>query len=292
MIRIRKMTESDLPLGLRLTAQAGWNQTEADWRRFLQLAPDHCFVAEWQGAAVATTVVFRFLFVTWVAMVLVDEAVRGRGIGTALMRHALAVADGWGARCVCLDATPLGRPVYEKLGFVAEYRLVRYGGVLAGGFRPVPGAEPVSRVPDADALTSADVAAVINMDLDATGTSRYGMVTRVFGEAWDRIRVVKGAGTGLAFRGYLASRPGAKATQIGPCIATDEEAGRLLLADAAYRHAGQSVFIDVPQPNDAAVKAVEALGLTPQRELLRMRRGEPVGERIDWLWASSGPEKG
>jgi GNAT superfamily N-acetyltransferase len=292
MIRIRAMTEGDIPLGMRLTAQAGWNQTEADWRRFLHLAPNGCFVAEWDGVAVGTTAVFRYLFVTWVAMVLVDEAVRGRGIGAALMRHALAFADGWKAKCLRLDATPLGRPIYEKLGFVAEYSVVRYGGLLPEAYPSVPGVEPVTWSAPADALTSSEVTGVLNVDLEGTSASRYPMVIRMFEEAWDRIRVVKGAEKRCDFRGYLASRPGSNAVQIGPCIATDGEAGRLLLADAAHRHAGQSVFIDVPAPNLAAVRAVEALGLRPQRELLRMVRGEPVRERVEWLWASSGPEKG
>src|SRR5205823_2979194 len=93
-----------------------------------------CFVAELGGAAVGTTACFLFGRVAWVAMVLVDEAARGRGVGTALMRHALAFADDRGIRSVRLDATPLGRPIYEKLGFVAEYPLTRY----AGTFSPVP----------------------------------------------------------------------------------------------------------------------------------------------------------
>ncbi len=50
MLRVRPMSAADVPLGLRLRGQAGWNQTEADWRRFLGLQPDGCFVAELDGA--------------------------------------------------------------------------------------------------------------------------------------------------------------------------------------------------------------------------------------------------
>ena len=46
MIHIRTMTAEDVPLGMRLRGQARFNQTEADWRRFLDLEPDGCFVAE------------------------------------------------------------------------------------------------------------------------------------------------------------------------------------------------------------------------------------------------------
>jgi GNAT superfamily N-acetyltransferase len=43
---------------------------------------------------------------------------RGRGIGTRLVNEALAAARELGAGRVRLDASDMGRPVYEKAGFV------------------------------------------------------------------------------------------------------------------------------------------------------------------------------
>jgi GNAT superfamily N-acetyltransferase len=280
MIRIRPMTVADLPLGMRLKAQAGWNQTEADWRRYLRLGREGCFVAELDGSAVGTTATFIFNEVAWVAMVLVDEAARGHGIGTALMQHALAFLDERGIRSVRLDATPLGRPIYEKLGFVAEYTLARYEGVLRSLGRDGPVVEPVA----AGGLTQA-----LRLDWEVTQTVRIGLLMRLFDEDPDVFRMVR---RGEEYVAFLASRPGSNARQLGPLAAKDEAAARALLADAATRYAGARVFIDVPRPNLAAVRVVEATGLTTQRELLRMGRGQPVRERIEWLWASSGPEKG
>jgi len=279
MIRIRPMTAADLPLGLRLSTQAGWNQTEADWRRFLRLQPDGCFVAELDGLAAGTTCCFVCGPVAWVGMVLVDEALRGRGVGTALMRHALAFLDGCGVQTVRLDATPLGRPIYEKLGFVAEYSLARYGGIL----------QPTGADPPVTWLRRAWLPVVRGLDEAVTQADRYRFLIRLFSEYPDTFRVLRDH---PAVNGYLSSRPGANAVHIGPCIATDEDAGRLLFADAAVRYAGQRVFIDVPLPNGAAVATVEAMGLTVQRTLLRMGRGESMQERVEELWASSGPEKG
>src|SRR6266849_965159 len=71
-IHIRVMTVADIPLGMRLKAQNAWNQLEADWRRFLTMEPDGCFVAEWRGTAVGTACTCTFDDVAWVAMVLVD----------------------------------------------------------------------------------------------------------------------------------------------------------------------------------------------------------------------------
>jgi GNAT superfamily N-acetyltransferase len=280
MIRVRPMTVADLPLGMRLSARAGWNQTEADWRRYLRLQPDGGFVAELDGSPVGTAVAFVFGPVAWVAVVLVDEAVRGRGIGTALMREAVAFLDGRGVRSVRLDATPLGRPIYEKLGFVAEYALARYDGVLPAAVESVSEVEPVA---------AGGLLKVLRLDWDVTQTNRIGLLTRLFDEAPELFRMVR---RGDDLLGFLAARRGANATQLGPCVAREESVGRLLLADARQRFAGERVFIDVPLPNVAAARAVEALGLTVQRPLLRMGRGETVRERVEHLWASSGPEKG
>ena len=97
--------------------------------------------------------------------------------------------------------------------------------------------------------------------------------------------------SGTEVVGFLAGRPGARAWQIGPCLAT-HAAGATLLADAANRHAGEQVFIDIPMYNQAAVYTADRLGLTVQRHLLRMCRGQPVTERTHHIWASSGPELG
>ena len=54
-MRLRVMTSADIPAGMRLKERAGWNQTAADWRRFLERSPEGCFVAE-VGAQVCGTV--------------------------------------------------------------------------------------------------------------------------------------------------------------------------------------------------------------------------------------------
>jgi ribosomal protein S18 acetylase RimI-like enzyme len=52
------------------------------------------------------------------------EKMRRRGVGEAMTRHALVEASGLGCQGASLQASPMGRPVYERMGFkvVAEYR--------------------------------------------------------------------------------------------------------------------------------------------------------------------------
>lgn len=277
MIHIRRMTDADVPLGMYLKGQAGWNQTETDWRRYLDLEPDGCFLAEWHGEPAGTTTTCIFGPVAWVAMVLVDPALRGRGLGTGLMRHALAFLESRGVRTVRLDATPLGQPIYEKLGFVAEYQLARHEGIL-----PPAAARP------SEPLTPLEQDAVFQLDRRVTVTDRRKLLLRLFAEQPDAWLLAREAERPV---GFLGARTGARAMQIGPCVAL-AEAGRELFARAWGRYAGQRVYLDIPIGNRDATRAAEAVGLTVQRHLLRMVRGEKIDERVAELWASSGPEMG
>lgn len=47
------------------------------------------------------------------------EAYRGRGIASALMNRAMAIAKEKGCTCATLQASPMGAPLYESLGFEA-----------------------------------------------------------------------------------------------------------------------------------------------------------------------------
>ncbi len=276
---VRPFTVTDIPFGMRLKQQAGWNQVEQDWRRFLDLEPAGCFVAESDGRVAGTVTTCTFGDVAWVAMMLVAPDLRGRGIGTALMRQALAYLERQGVRSIRLDATPLGRPLYEKLGFEPQFSLTRYDGVLA----PVGGS-----VAEVEPIPEHALPEVIRLDRRITGTDREKLLRCLWAEDAGAMRV---AGTGGRVKGYCNARPGSDALFLGPCLAAPDT-GELLLADAAWRYAGRRVYLDTSADNRPATAFAERLGLAPCRQLLRMCRGKPVREQVECLWASSGPEKG
>jgi GNAT superfamily N-acetyltransferase len=278
MIRIRPMTLADVPLGMRLKTVAGWNQVEADWRRMLALDPEGAFVAEWDGQGVGTTMTCRFGPVAWIAMVLVDEAYRGRGVGRALLEHALDWLDGQGVAQIRLDATPLGRPLYEKLGFAAEFELQRFEGALPAG----------DRVAGVRLVGADDVDRIVCRDREVTGTDREKLLRRLLAEFPADFRCVVAPDGSF---GFLGSRVGSRALHLGPCLA-DVSTGPYLLDDACDRFAGKLVFLDIPVANREATDWAQARGLRVQRPLLRMGRGPTVNEKLDAIWATFGPELG
>jgi hypothetical protein len=194
------------------------------------------------------------------------------------MRHALGFLDERGIATVRLDARPMGQPLYERLGFVEQYRIAHCEGRLP-------------HAPEVDGVESAPIEwweALMELDERLTRTDRRRLLLRLFGDESQNVRFIH---LGRHVGGYLTSRPGKDTIRLGPCIAAASE-GPLLLADACNRHAGQLVSLDVPLTNQAGSQWVESHGLTVQHTLTRMCRGVQVCENVESLWLSSGPEKG
>ena len=81
-----------------------------------------------------TLVVFRIPtgLRAWIEDVVVDAEARGKGVGEALNRSALDIAERLGARSVDLTSRPsreAANRLYQRLGFVQrETNVYRYGG--------------------------------------------------------------------------------------------------------------------------------------------------------------------
>src|SRR5271157_2974971 len=92
--KLRTLTAEDIPRATQLKAAAGWNQTTADWDRFLSTSPEGCFVAEYRGNVIGTsaTIIYEGRL-AWIGMVIVDKQYRGQGIGIALLERAIRFLD-------------------------------------------------------------------------------------------------------------------------------------------------------------------------------------------------------
>src|SRR5205823_11002067 len=160
-LRLRVLRCEDLNFADALRASAGWNQTLDDWQRFLTTEPEGCFLAEWNGApaGTATTTIYG-PDLAWIGMVLVHPDYRRRGIGRALLERCVEHLRGRGVRCLKLDATPLGKKVYDDLGFQDEWTLTRWVCQMAPGqtTAPEPGLRSW-RATDADRVEPLDSAA-------------------------------------------------------------------------------------------------------------------------------------
>jgi GNAT superfamily N-acetyltransferase len=278
-MNLRTMTTDDVPAGMRLKDLAGWNQTPADWRCFLESSPTGCFAADVDGKVVGTaaTIVYEHRF-AWIGMVLVDPEFRGRGIGTRLLEKAIEHLDGIGIRTMKLDATPAGRPIYQKLGFQDEYEIERW--LLK---RDAPDAAPLTDphpVPDR----------VLQLDREIFGGDRSALLRSLAAENPD-FAMVSERNSEIA--GYTFGRRGTLADHLGPWMARDEETAAGLLDEFLKRSRRETVFVDALKDRRFATGLLQARGFTVSRPLTRMVRGpNSYPGRPELLCAILGPEFG
>lgn len=277
-VRFRLMTIEDIPEAMQLKDAAGWNQTTADWARFLSASPEGCFVAEREGHVVgtSTSIVYEGRF-AWIGMVIVDSQYRGQGIGTALLERAIRYLDLRNVPCMKLDATPQGKPLYEKLGFASEYDIERWmlmrqrGANFAG-------------------KASAEIEDVLRLDREIFGADRSGLL-RSLTEAAPDLTLVARQESGV--NGYAFGRRGSRADHLGPWIARKEDLASTLLDEFLHRSSRELVFVDCLRQNSWAVPLLRRRGFEFSRPLTRMFRGtNQYPGRPELLCAVLGPEFG
>jgi GNAT superfamily N-acetyltransferase len=216
-------------------------------------------VAEAGGELVGVAAGAVFTGTGWVGGVAVVPGHRRAGLGGALTEAIVEFLEGRGVTTVLLHATALGRPVYERLGFVPEAAYL----TLTGPTRPPSPGDPSLR-----AGRQSDLETVLALDLAATGEDRRRLLTAL----WPTGGLVA-AGDGRLLGYHLASpwRSG------GAVIATDPEAGVVLL-DAVRVAPGDEVGISVPAANTPAVQSLESAGFSERYRTVRMHRGP----RVPW----------
>jgi GNAT superfamily N-acetyltransferase len=285
-MHLRAMTKADIPAGMRLKEIAGWNQTAADWKRFLEASPEGCFAAEEDRrvCGTVTTIAFENRF-AWVGMVLVDPEYRSRGIGTRLLERAIEHLDDLKIPAIKLDATPQGKPLYEKLKFVSEYEIERW--TLR---RPSSEAANASGSGVRDPLTPGLLESICKADQEIFGADRSSLLKSLHEDAPEFTEGIWNAGV---IEGYAFGRRGSFADQLGPWMARDASTARQLLEAFLAHSSRELLVVDYLKSNAIAGGLLRSFGFIYSRVLTRMYRGSNYHPgRSELLCAILGPEFG
>jgi GNAT superfamily N-acetyltransferase len=268
-MHIRAMTKLDVPAGLRLNELAGWNQTAADWYRFLETSPAGCFVAEEDARAcgTATTITYENRF-AWIGMVLVDPGYQKRGIGTQLLNRTIEYVDQRKIPTTKLDATPQGQPLYRKLGFVTEYEIARW--ILKRPTNTIASPAGSSKA----LLTDGQLEPIFKFDREVFGADRSFLLCSL------RDRLPDFA-------------MGLFADHLGPWVARSREVAENLLQEFMTRSSRKTLIVDCLSANRIAIELLRSHGFAHSRLLTRMFRGPNAHPgNPESLCAIVGPEFG
>lgn len=263
-ITLETMTQDHLDGAVALSQQAGWPHRREDWAFVLTLS--NGVVALEDGRVVGTAMSTPLGDdVATVNMVIVDEAMRGRGLGRKLMQAALDAAAG---RICLLVATQDGLPLYEKLGFVANGEIIQHQGLAA----------KVDAPDNISWAGSDDFSRLIEMDRAATGHNRSNIMQLLNESA--QFAVIRKDGQAEAFAGI---RPFGRGLVIGPVVAKTDDDARALIDFLLSKHTGGFVRVDTNIATGLADWLTE-------RGLVHVGGGIPMRRAVGSIEEQSGTE--
>jgi predicted N-acetyltransferase YhbS len=263
-IAYRRMSGDDLPAAYGLTQLVRWAHRLEDWQLMHRLGTG--FVAEQNGSVIGSGLCWKFGDThAALGMIIIAPEWQGRGIGRELMKLVL---EELGERCILLTATPAGRPLYEKLGFVPSGTVDHHQGTLqqipplalAAGERIRP-------------LAAGDLPALAALATRALGMPREQMLAQLLDMTEGALLEKDGEALGFS----LIRRFG-RGHMIGPVVAPDPERAKALIGHWAQAYAGSFVRVDVTGGSGLS-PWVESLGLALVEPSVRMARGPaPVSD--------------
>lgn len=224
-ITLEAMTPDHIDGAVVLSKQAGWPHRRDDWA--FVLAQSNGIVALEDGRVVGTAMTTPLDDeVATINMVIVDEAMRGRGLGRKLMQAALDATSG---RTCKLVATQDGLPLYEKLGFVVNGEIIQHQGLTV-------------EVDSPDGVvwaSAAEFPLFVSMDHIATGHHRSALMQLL--KTCAKFVVIRKADQVEAF---AAIREFGRGQVIGPVVAKNADDARALIDFLLAQNAGKFVRID------------------------------------------------
>jgi len=271
-VAIVRLGPDDALAGLVLSAEAQWNQNEADWRFFLTKGTVFG-VRDNDGHLIATAALLPYTSGNaWISMVLVTAGWRRRGVATKLVDACLDAAAKQGLT-PWLDATPAGANVYGPLGFAPTLQLRRLR--LENSTQPKAGTS--LRLP------ACDLQEFIARDIRAMGFDRNTLLAGLGGRPGSRL-LSNGDAIALV-------RDGRKARHIGPLFADSPDRALAMVHEIVRSETGP-LLIDAVNEQDEFLRGLTRSGWVVERPFQRMRFGGAPARAAEPPFAVAGPEFG
>jgi ribosomal protein S18 acetylase RimI-like enzyme len=253
---VRTMTADEVNLAIDWAAREGWNPGLHDAHCFRAADPAGFFIGEWRGEPVGSisAIAYDGQF-GFIGLYIVKPEFRGKGFGMRIWQHGI---DYLGKRNIGLDGVVAQQPNYRKSGFQLAYRNIRFQGIA-----------------EVDASNDAALIDVHHIPFDQLASYDGGFFPAqraTFLHAW----IDQPDAVALAciddgqIRGYGVLRRCREGRKIGPLFADNAQIAEALFTALIARCPGESIALDVPELNPAAVALAERHRLTSVFETARM----------------------
>jgi ribosomal protein S18 acetylase RimI-like enzyme len=263
-ISIRDLKDADLETVdsiLKLAFRSSISRLH-DLRLYRQIQPDGWFVASQDEHLVGMVGATNYGAFAHVGMMAVHPDVQRQGVGFALMEFILARLEQQQVTKVLLDASEIGRPLYDKLGFVA------YDETFV--FQRDDNFAMLERGPHIRSLSVRELDELVQWDMHVFGANRH----KVFQALLDVFpaRAFAQRDEDGRLMGYIF----AQKNRIGPWVMLQSCNAEELLRAALVLPYEETISVIVPAVNGEAIELLHCHGFERVRTNRHMGRG--VGE--------------
>lgn len=261
-MQIRAVSQNVFETAASWAMDEGWNPGYGDLDAFYAADRSGFLMGFLDDTPVCSISVVRYgATYGFLGFYIVHPDHRGTGVGMTIWHAGMAYLEG---RVVGLDGVVAQQDNYRKSGFGYDSRNIRFSGIPRV---PLPASTDFQVL-----LASEDhIDALVTYDRQVFPADR-----RAFLKHWTLHQDGVDRHTKLAVRdgliiGFATIRKCVSGYKIGPLFADKAHVASTLVSHLiAEFSAYDSVMIDVPEQNVAAIKMAEALGLSPAFETARM----------------------
>ena len=280
--KIRRLKSFEFPVAVDWAAKEGWNPGIHDAEVFFNTDTEGFWGAfDKQGLAAVISAVQYSSDFGFVGFYICRPDRRGSGLGYRLWQTVLEDSV---LKTVGLDGVVDQQDNYRKSGFEFAHRNIRFGGVV----------ETDVDIPD-DLITleinDISIVDAFEQTCNLFPESRLNLLRGWIGNAKHTALALKGP---MGIRGYGVIRPCLEGHKIGPLFAQDAKDAKILFSALLQSRSdqGSKVYLDVPEPNQAAVDLAKMHGMVQEFETARMYKGPAPELDLDNIFGISSFELG
>ena len=268
-ISIRPLADTDLETAdtiIKLAFRSSVSRLH-DLHLYRKIQPDGWFLASQQEHPIGMVGSTNYGAFAYAGLMAVHPDGQRQGVGLALMQFLLARLDQQHVPLVLLDASEIGRPLYDKLGFVA------YDETLM--FQRPSNFAVLDRPSNIQSISARELDELVQWDTTIFGTNRRKVLQALLAVFPERAFMLRDETGQVA--GYLF----AQKSRIGPWVMRQSHNAETLLQAALALPYEETVSVVVPSVNQEAIELLQCYGFEQIRANRHMGRGrgEPPGQR-------------
>jgi GNAT superfamily N-acetyltransferase len=255
-LTFEQMTQSEVHLAINWAQKEGWNPGVHDAECFYHADPTGFYAAKLGSEIVGTISLVKYPgnFV-FEGLYIVKPECRGKGIGLHIQNYALNLCRGMN---LGIDGVVGMREKYAHKGLKLAYSNTRYAGTAQN--TPTKRCFPIEKD---------DFSEVAAYDLECFRFDRSRFLECWLYQKNASSMLIRSQKTD-AISGYGVIRKCMEGYKIGPLFAENPAYANMLFDSLTSTVCGETVFLDVPEPNVAAVALAEKYRMKPVFSTLRM----------------------